>query len=238
MGFLPYENLIKLAVEMNKMRDAEKKSHRLDQAYLRWQRVRMRGIPLNGNSASNLTTFKTGFEGYFVNKVRSSDELLTELLNIGKDIWANIRRLHKMNPMKIQELKKTILSNDQYTLASVAEWSGILGAQIGRLRVNVLHNPTALAFQSETRQAVAGLPKIEYTLDRGGPVAQRYKLPEISGSTIATFNGLTDEQKLYWATVLNLGKFGHPLVRAALEELYKYSDSSQFGSYGGLKRRI
>ncbi len=222
MGYLPYEPLIKLATQIGNVKNAEQKSHKIDSAYLRWEQVRRSGVPLNEYQPRNKVTYKTGFEGYFVGKVRSSEELLAELLKIGADAWQGIRLLHKMNPMKIQELKKTILSDKYYTIASVLEWSSILGAQIGRLRVNLFHNPAALGFQSDTRQAVAGLPKIEYTLAEGGSVRQKFQLPVVSeSSAVLTFNGLTEEQKLYWVIVSNLGKFGHPFVRTALEVLYR-----------------
>ncbi len=118
------------------------------------------------------------------------------------------------------------------------EWSSILGAQIGRLRMKLLRNPSGQNFQLDTREAVAGLPKIAYTLAQSGPVEQRFQLPVLSEkSSVLTFTGMTEEQRLYWVTVSNLGKFGHPLVRVALEELYRYSDSAQFERGDGLRKK-
>ncbi|MBP7842402.1 hypothetical protein KA017_00160 [Candidatus Woesebacteria bacterium] len=237
MGDLPYEPLIRLAVQMGHIRSAEQKSHKIDPAYFGWEFARRNGVPLDERQKGSKVTYKTGFERYFIGTAHTSEELLAELLKVGEDVWNGMKLLHRMNPMRLQELKKTILSDEVYTISTVVEWSGALGAQLGRLRMNLLRNPAAQSFQLDTRQAVAGLPKIEYTLGQSGPVEQSFQLPVLSDAlAVLTYNGLTEQQKLYWEIVSNLGKFGHPLVRTAIEELYKYSDSAQFAYRGGLRK--
>ncbi len=106
MGCHPYEPLIKLAIQIGVSGRVEKKSHTIDQAYLRWEQVRRNGVPLDENQSKKKITYKTGFEGYFVGSVFSTEKLLEELLKIGEDAWRGILLLHRKNPAKIQELKK------------------------------------------------------------------------------------------------------------------------------------
>lgn len=225
---LPYEPVIRLAAEISDIRNVEKKSHSIDSAYLRWQRVRMHGIPLNKNSRNNVTC-KTGFEGYFVGKVYSKEELFDELLQIGKNVWENMKRLYRLDNIQLRELEQTICGTKPYTLAAITEWSSVLGAQIARLRMNLLNNPQAIHFQSETKLAVAGLPKITYEKTGTGKIVHKFKMPVLSEPvSFLNCSGLTEEQQFYWTIVSNLGKFGHPLLRTALQELYYCSASARF----------
>jgi hypothetical protein len=217
-GMLPYENLILYAISNGVIEKAKKNSHKIDQAYLRWQLVRLYGIPLS--SSQEKVTFKTGFEGYFVGKVKSQAELFESLLQIGQSSWLGIKRLHKFNTKRICELKNTILSNEVASISTISEWSTILGSQIARLRMNLIHNPEALDFQTQTKRAVTSLPLLEYTLEPVGLKLYKYELPKPTQKTKKLeFENLNEEQILYWNIVLNLGKFGHPLIRAALQEL-------------------
>lgn len=219
---VPLKDLLKIGLQTGKLDKAELVSHSMDPAYFGWQRVRLAGIPLDLRSPGQLVTCKTGLEGYFVGEVRSTEELATKLLQIGEDIWRGIRLMHKFSPQKRKRLEQAILGTG-FSLESAVEWSTILGATLGRLRAKLLYNPDAQKFQSDTKQAVGGLPKIEYGVtQRDSGIVQVYKLPIKNADPLilSDFHS-TDEQSLYWQTVQNLGLFGHPLVRALLRELYR-----------------
>lgn len=220
MEFLPYENLIKLAFIMHKIADVEKNSHGVDRAYLGWQHVRLGGVPLD--STKNRITANTGFEGYFIGKARSQEELLVELLKIGQDAWSRVKRINKFDYKRIKDLQMTILGDTCCSVDSAVAWAAELGSQIARLRMNLINNPQALHFQSNTRQVTADLPLIEYTVFDESSIKQKYLLPKKNADSIVLkCNGLTEEQNFYWQVVSNIGKFGHPLVRSALRTLYR-----------------
>lgn len=219
---VPLSKLVKTGLSVGKLSVAEQKSHGMDEAYFRWQAIRLAGVPLNGKKNETRVTCRTGLEGYFVGSVESPEKLATELLEIGEQIWKGIKLLHKLNYSKRKRLEETILGKG-YSSDAAFEWAAILGATIARLRAKLLYNKVGQEFQFSTRQEINGLPKIIYRvneLDSG--LVQAYKLPIADKQTIVIDSfGSGDEQKLYWETVQNIGIFGHPLVRALLREMYK-----------------
>jgi len=216
---LPLWPLIQYGLDSEKLLTAEQKSHSMDKAFLRWQRVRLAGVPINGNNSS-LVTCQTGLEGYL--DVKSAEQLASQILSIGENIWSNIGRAHKNSYKSRNMLEKTILG-DGYSLQAAVEWSNILGALLARMRCQIYNNDQAKRFQEFVRREIEGLPHIKYGIDHNrATLLQEYKLP-VRGLTTHKVEGVatTDEQQLYWMTMQNLGMFGHPLVRSLLKELYR-----------------
>ena len=190
------------------LRSMVAKSHSHDPAYLGWQRVR-KGLNPCGN-------FQTGFEGYLVGAADSPGAVRELLLATGIDIWNGIRLEHKHSFQRRNKLEK-VIRGESSDPAAIAEWSAILGATLARQRARLLLNPQAKQFQSEVKQQVATLPKIQYVLE-AGELRQKYMLPALQPclSTPLTDGYLTDQEELAAVIMQEIGKFGHPLVRSAL----------------------
>lgn len=80
----------------------------------------------------------------------------------------------------------------------------------------------AQEFRQRTKQAVQYLPYISYSQTDSGLITQEYRLPQSHCATSYLPVGcLNDEQELALTTMRELGKFGHPLFRAALRAVYR-----------------
>jgi hypothetical protein len=210
----PYSEFLQMLINSRGLEEVIGKSHNLDAAYLSWLQVRKNGAPLSDISTRKVT-FGTGFEGYFVGRVQSEEEMLIEILDMGKNIWDNIRRMHKYSYSNRSTLEK-VIRGESYSIQAINEWMAIFGAQLARQRAQIIQNKPALEFREKTKKQILRLPKIDYTLDQSGGLKQTYFLPDENVANNLTFGGMTDEDRLALITMREIGKFGHPLVREAM----------------------
>lgn len=210
---VPLHDFLSLILKYYGLKEIVTKSHVLDVGYLSWQKVRKQGVPLLPNNG--VVSFGTGFEGYFIGRVGSQEELIEEILLMGKDIWSSIRRLHK-HSYKSRSIMEKSIRGEEYNLSAIQEWMAIFGAQLARQRANLLKNPEALKFREQTKDSIAKLPGIDYSLAAGNKIRQVYFLPNQDAPKSMVFSGRTDEEKLALLTMREIGKFGHPLVRKAM----------------------
>ena len=123
---VPLHDFLSLMLRHYGLRKIVNRSHLLDVGYLSWQKVRKQGVPLLPNNGE--VGLGTGFEGYFVGRIQSQEELIEEILSMGKGIWSSIRRLHKHSYKSRSRMEKAI-RGEEYNLASIQEWMAIFGAQ-------------------------------------------------------------------------------------------------------------
>jgi hypothetical protein len=174
--------------------------------YLAWESVRKGGNPYFENG--------TGFEGYFVGACASPDEALEKMLTIGQKMLTNILHLHRFDGLFRSRLLK-LLTDEQIDSRAMAEWSVELGAQLARLRSNLLYNRQANTFQTETYLAVGGLPQIEYVED-DHTINQHYIIAcrKVRHPRIVVYpEVLNSTERDAWLIMQSVGKLGHPLVR-------------------------
>ena len=162
--------------------------------------------------------FGTGFEGYLVGNVTTEDEAITRLVGLGMGIWDAIYRLHKHSYAHRKQLEK-VIRGESSSVSAIEEWAAIFGAELARQRAQLLHNPEGQAFRSETKRRVEFLPAIEYQVDSTSQVRQSYVLPKTTqlNNPKKIVGGFTDREQLAVLTVQEIGKFGHPLLRAAMQ---------------------
>jgi hypothetical protein len=210
----PYTEFLKSLLDEGGLRSVVGKSHNLDASYLAWQQVRKNGVPLSETSTRKVT-LGTGFEGYFVGRVHSEEEMLSEIIGMGKSIWSGIRLMHRNSYQTRSRLEKAIMGTE-YSTQYLNEWMAIFGAQLARQRAQILQNKPALAFRDKTKKTVGMLPRIDYNLDNSGQITQTYFLPNESTADALMYGGMNDEEQLALLTMREIGKFGHPLVREAM----------------------
>jgi hypothetical protein len=190
-------------------------SRQFERSYLAWETVRKVRNPYFEDG--------TGFEGYFVGRLGSPAEALEMLLKIGQEMIDNNRRLYPHNPLFRSRLMKT-LRGELEDPECIDVWAAQFGAMLGRLRCNLLTNQKASLFQSETYLLTNHLPPISYERGTVG-IKQRYRLPF----------GMTDHAPKWslrhelmktsrvdaGVVATSVGKFGHPLIRAYLNERFR-----------------
>jgi hypothetical protein len=178
-----------------------------EQAYHSWEEVRRGRNPFFTNG--------TGFEGYFVGVCCSPDETLARLLDVGTAMITNILRFHPHEKRFRARLLQTIDQN-VYDWTAMTEWAVELGVALARLRTNLFHNPAGVILQTETNRMVMSLPWIAYGNDNGS-LFQRYGIvtvPAKSPRVDVDPQQLKPDQQEAWLVMQNVGKFGHPLLRA------------------------
>jgi hypothetical protein len=188
-------------------------SRRYEHAYLAWETVRKVRNPFFIKG--------TGFEGYFVGIHDSPEQMLDRLLEIGHALLDSNCRLYRYQYEFKARLMKTMMGelNDP---EAIEVWASLLGATLGRLRCNLYTNDQNYRFQTETYWAVNLLPLIHYA-EHGHDVKQHYALAN-SFNTKRGSKSAIDLQELnaadYEAGLVawNIGRFGHPLIRAYLHE--------------------
>ena len=207
--FLGYLEFAKWAGDMASVQEIVARSHIMDKAYLAWQTVRREQTPVGA--------LGTGFEGYFVGAVVSEDEAMRRLLDLGMGIWDSIDRVHKYS-YEHRKLLEKVIRGESSAASAVEEWSAIFGAELGRQRAKLLGNPEGQAFRFETKRKVESLPAIEYQVGLDDAVTQVYMLPQTTSQTTPrkSLGGLNDRERLALLTMQEIGKFGHPLLRAAM----------------------
>ncbi len=210
----PYTEFIQALLDSGGLKEVVGKSHNLDAAYLAWQQVRKNGVPLTETGTSRVS-LGTGFEGYFIGRVQSKEQMLDELLVVGKRIWSSIRLLHRNSYSTRSGLEKTI-RGEKYSVAFLNEWMAIFGAELARQRAQILQNKQALTFREQNKKSTLLLPKIDYSMSPNGIIQQTYYLPNQNKSDSLVHTTMNDEDALALLTMQEIGKFGHPLVREAM----------------------
>lgn len=179
-------------------------------AYLAWESVRLGGNPFLQTG--------TGFEGYFVGQSESPDEVLHHILDVCHRILDAIARCYRMEYGFRNKLIKTLMG-DIYEPRAVEIWSSQLGAALARLRCNLTHNKAGTDFRLNTYLHVKEHPVIEYH-DKGASIHQTYKVCTQCGKNYPIYVtsenlNLCDQEA--WLVATSIGRFGHPLVRHALD---------------------
>lgn len=188
-------------------------SRRYERSYLAWEAVRKVRNPyfIDG----------TGFEGYFVGLGLSDEEVIARVLDLGRTMLANNLRLYRFNPAFRSRLMKTI-RGEISDPAAIGVWAAQFGAAVGRLRCNLLTNSQTRLFQSETYLSTSSLPPIRYAVC-GFTIEQTYALPN-GGAPVKPAPRMRLDLSLKpadaeaYLVVKAIGKFGHPLIRAYLDE--------------------
>ncbi len=190
---------------------------RIEQRYLAWETVRKKTNPYFAEG--------TGFEGYLVGICPDAEAALKAIVDSGQHILDAIARLYRFRGSFQTRLMRTLVreTSDQ---EAIHIWSAYLGAELGRLRVNVPRNKAATLFQTQTYRIVAALPAISYRqtdLD----VLQYYTVGCVENLTTGTILSSTRlavspemlpaRQQDAWLVAQFIGEFGHPLVREFLD---------------------
>jgi hypothetical protein len=181
-----------------------------ERRYLAWEEVRIGRNPYFDTG--------TGFEGYFVGRCVGAEEALNKVVKVGDEILNNLIRLHRHEHRYQTRLMKTLVGElpDQQ---AIAEWAAELGAELARLRCNLIRNIEAADFQEETYALVYSLPAIAYE-EEPRAIHQHYSLVR---RVVDNPTNIVNPQRLIkpsqqdaWLVAQSVGKFGHPLVREAL----------------------
>ena len=190
-------------------------SRQFERSYLAWETVRKVRNPYFEDG--------TGFEGYFVGRLGSPGEALEMLLKIGQEMIENNRRLYPYNPLFRSRLMRT-LRGELEDPDCIEVWAAQFGAVLGRLRCNLLTNQKASLFQAETYLLTNRLPPITYER-RKLTIQERYRLPfgmTDHGIKWSLRHELMQTSKQDAGLVAtSVGKFGHPLIRAYLNERFR-----------------
>jgi hypothetical protein len=182
---------------------------RMEEHYLAWETVRRQTNPYFVKG--------TGFEGYLIGRCPTPEAALETILTINQHILDAIARFYRGEYGFQSKLMKT-LNRDASDTAAIHIWSAYLGAELGRLRVQVIRCPQALAFQKQTYMLVDELPpmvyhEIEHSFTQSYAVGTgdntRHKLD-------IAINMLKPCHQDAWLVAENIGEFGHPLVRKFL----------------------
>jgi len=184
---------------------------RMETGYLAWETVRKQINPyfLNG----------TGFEGYLVGCCSEPMAALEAILAINQHILDGIFRLHRMQYGLHSRLMKT-LTRESSDANAIHIWSVSLGAELGKLRAQILREESAQIFRAETYRIVKMLPPVSYSQD-AKCVTQQYTIGgagENPPNRVYVSTGmLKPDQQDAWLVAKHIGEFGHPLVRKCLD---------------------
>lgn len=183
----------------------------MEKRYLAWETVRKQTNPFFEQG--------TGFEGYLVGYCPNPEAALETVLAVNQHILDAIGRLYRYQYNFRSRLMKTLLREDG-DASLIHIWSEYLGAELARLRVQVLLNPTARYFQAHTYQLARMLPPIVYH-EHDGDVTQTYAVgaaDSLPADRLAVSLALLKpDQQDAWLVAENIGEFGHPLVRTLLD---------------------
>ncbi|MCS7070844.1 MAG: hypothetical protein NZM00_05015, partial [Anaerolinea sp.] len=180
---------------------------RVERNYLAWETVRKQTNPFFETG--------TGFEGYLIGRCPDAAAALDETVDIGQRILDAIRRMYRFEYGFRARLMATLL-RERADSALIAIWAEYLGAELGRLRAQVVHNDAARQFQARTYHIVETLPPMYYR-QIDDAIRQRYAVgsdgrPPADRLKV-TLTMLKPGQQDAWLVVENIGQFGHPLIR-------------------------
>lgn len=183
----------------------------IEQGYLAWESVRKTLNPFFYEG--------TGFEGYLVGRCASPEAALESILAINQHILDSIAMLYRFQYSFRSKLMKTLLRETSDS-ASIHTWSGHLGAELGRLRAQILSDTAAQAFQKQTYRIIRTLPPMIYR-ESEHDVLQTYNVGSVAhpppGKIYVALPMLKPSQQDAWLVAQNIGEFGHPLVRKFLD---------------------
>jgi hypothetical protein len=184
-------------------------------------------------SSKSLFTEGAVFEGYYIGRNFSSEELLDCLLQIGHHMLRSNGRLYRFNFRFQSRLMKTLVG-DRSDPEAIAVWSDQFGAALGRLRCHLLTCAEASHFNTETYRYTSRLPSIRYTPNHH-TITQEYRIAPIGWGTTPkstlTLESLNASDFDAGQVVWSIGKFGHPLVREYLRERSLPLDERNVGSW-------
>lgn len=187
-------------------------SRQYERAYLAWETVRKSRNPFFVDG--------TGFEGYFVGSLYSPEQVIEALLHIGHYVLDTNARLYRYNHT-FQRKLLAALYGEREDFQAIEVLAAQFGAALGRLRCNLLTNGDARMFQAETYVSTVSLPPMCYAWTPIG-IDQRYAIAtnprSYDGGRTVGFNYLKPEDAEAGVVVTSIGKYGHPLVRAFLDE--------------------
>lgn len=183
----------------------------VERNYLAWETVRKEVNPFFMNG--------TGFEGYLVGRCPSSEAALEQVLMINQSILNAIARLYRFEYGFRNKLMKT-LTKEKGDPEIIHIWSAYLGAELAKLRAQILNNAEAERFRTQTYKIVEHLPPMIYHQD-GEDITQTYAIGSEENAhnskLFVTLPMLKPSQQDAWLVAENIGEFGHPLVRQVLE---------------------
>ena len=221
---VPYSSLIYgwLQVQHAPVSRFVQKSRQYESSYLAWETVRKVRNPFFVDG--------TGFEGYYVGQGWSPEEIVEQVLQIGRYMLSSNLRLYRFNPQFRSRLMKTLraeMSDPQ----AIEVWAAQFGAALGKLRCNLLTNAKARIFQTGTYKSTYSLPSMCYEPGKYS-IEQQYALPSPRWDTPPRANLRLDalskpSDAEACLVVKSIGKFGHPLVRAYLDGRFLPSDEQE-----------
>lgn len=178
--------------------------------FLAWETVRKQTNPffLEG----------TGFEGYLVGRCATPDAALDAIVSINQNILDAIARLYRFQSSLRAKLMKTLVRESSEPEA-IHIWSAYLGAELGKLRAQMLQNPEAQGFQNQTYNSIRSLPPMVFH-EIQDDVTQTYAIGSSGnnrGKLAINLQILKPSQQDAWLVAQNIGQFGHPLVRRFLD---------------------
>jgi len=188
-----------------------KSSRPYESAYLAWETVRQGRNPFFHKG--------TGFEGYLIGNCETAPEALQTLLSLGEEILASIPKSYNLEYGFRRKLMQTLYGSAANPRA-IHIWGRQLGVILAELRPRVLQNGGSEVFRTQTYRAVDLLPPMFYRYERGVLVQTYFVDPfhneHYPGKIWAEscLNSRTD--RATWELVRQLGRFGHPLVRACM----------------------
>lgn len=210
---VPFGRLLYVSLRLKDLNlDSLKRHNRTETRYLAWETVRKQINPFFQNG--------TGFEGYLVGRCADPEAALETVLAINQDILDAIARLYRFQYGFRSQLMKT-LTKESTDSTAIHIWSAYLGAELGKLRAQILNDPKAQAFRNQTYEIIKPLPPMIYH-EVEDDVLQTYTVATTDRMEVArmpvTLSMLKPSQQDAWLVAENIGEFGHPLVRTVLDQ--------------------
>jgi hypothetical protein len=206
-GKLLYTHLYLHDLELDKLAP----HGQMERHYLAWETVRKQSNPYFQTG--------TGFEGYLVGRCPDSEAALEEILNINQSILDAIARMYHYQYGFQTRLMQT-LQKERSDPKYIHIWSAYLGAELGKLRARILRDDKAQLFRMQTYKTVKNLPPMIYHKD-AEDITQNYAIgvgdcPQESKLAV-NLQMLKSSQQNAWVVAVNIGEFGHPLLRKVVE---------------------
>jgi hypothetical protein len=208
---IPFGQTLHMLLAMRDLQlDKLVKHDQMERHYLAWETVRKQTNPFFQKG--------TGFEGYLISQSENPEAALEAILAIGQDILDAIARYYHYQYGLRSQLMKT-LTREAASPAAIRIWSTYLGAELGKLRAQIIRDSKAQAFRAETYKIVENLPQIVYH-ETENDITQTYVVgtgnePK-TGKLMVVSAMLKPAQQDAWVVAENIGEFGHPLVRKLL----------------------
>jgi hypothetical protein len=211
---VPFGRMLNLWLCLKVLRlDDVVRHDRMEAHYLAWETVRKQLNPFFHNGS--------GFEGYLIGRCTCPEAALDAILSLSQDMLDGIARLYPYQFGFQSRLINTLIRGTGDS-AAIHIWSDSLGAELGKLRAQILCNREALAFQWQTYNIVKKLPTIHYHESKDN-ITQTYAIGLENGTTAnkisVTLPMLKPNDQDAWLVAENIGKFGHPLVRNLLDHI-------------------